>query len=56
MKIVEEEADETIYWIEILQDAELLMAESVGNVRKEAKEILAMVVASINTKLKNLKS
>lgn len=56
MKIVEEEADETVYWLEILQDSELLLSDHVELVRKEAKEILAMVVASINTKLKNLKS
>lgn len=56
MKIVEEEADETVYWLEIMQDTELLIPEQIEQVRIEAKEILAMVVASINTKLKNLKS
>lgn len=56
MKIVEEETDETVYWLEILQESGLLSMEQSEEVRKEAKEILAMVVASINIKLKNLKS
>lgn len=56
MKIVEEECDETIYWLEIIEESELAKVEFIAPLKKEAKEILAMIVASINTVSKNLKS
>ncbi len=56
MKIVEEECDETIYWLEIIEESGLAKIEVVIPLKREAKEILAMIVASINTMSKNLKS
>lgn len=56
MKIVEEERDETIYWLEIIEESGLAKIEVVTPLKREAKEILAMIVASINTMSKNLKS
>ena len=56
MKIVEEECDETIYWLEIIEESGLAKVEPIAPLRKEANEILAMIVASINTVSKNLKS
>ena len=56
MKIVEEECDETIYWSEIIEESGLAKIEVVTPLKREAKEILAMIVASINTMSKNLKS
>ena len=56
MKIVEEECDETIYWLEIIAESGLAKIEVVTPLKREAKEILAMIVASINTMSKNLKS
>ena len=56
MKIVEEECDETIYWLEISEESGLAKIEVVTPLKREAKEILAMIVASINTMSKNLKS
>ena len=56
MKIVEEECDETIYWLEIIEESGLAKIEVVTPLKREAKEILAMIVASINTISKNLKS
>ena len=47
--IVEEEADESIYWMELIVDAELLRVELLTDLLKEADEILSMVVASIKT-------
>ena len=47
--IVEEEADESMYWIELLVEAELIKAGLVSDLLHEAEEILAIVVASINT-------
>jgi four helix bundle protein len=55
MKIVEEESDETMYWLEILTETGLLPQEQVQDVYKETNEILAMTVASLKT-LRNRKS
>ncbi len=57
LKIVEEETDETIYWLEILEETGLIKAERIENIKKEAEEILAIVVASLKTmRAKNRKS
>ena len=49
MGIVEEEADETIYWMELLIDSGLIQKEAVGRLLDEADQILAMTVSSIRT-------
>lgn len=49
LKIVEEEADETIFWLEIIEEGGLLNPAEVAAIKKETGEILAMVVASIKT-------
>jgi four helix bundle protein len=49
LKIVEEESDETGYWLELLVEAELLPRDKVENLAREANEILAMTIASIKT-------
>jgi four helix bundle protein len=49
LSIVEEEADESIYWIELLAEAGLVAPNHVDSVKKEANELLAMTVASIKT-------
>ncbi len=48
-KIVEEEADETLYWLELLCDAGVLPESQLRPVMREVDEILAMLVASIRT-------
>src|SRR6478735_4740753 len=53
--IVEEEADESIFWLEMLTDAGLIKPELVEGLKNEASEIVAMVVASIVTARKNLR-
>jgi len=47
--IVEEEADESVYWMELLVDSGVLPAERVAALKKEADELIAMTVASIKT-------
>ena len=47
--IVEEEADESSYWIELLVEAGLVKETLVEGLLKEANEILAIVIASIKT-------
>ena len=49
MGIVEEEADETIYWMGLLIEAGLMEKERVANLLDEASQIVAMVVSSIKT-------
>lgn len=49
MKIVEEESDETMYWLEILVEAGLVPKEQIRDLYKETNEILSMTVASIKT-------
>jgi four helix bundle protein len=49
MGIVEEEADESIYWMELLIDGHLVQERLLSSLLQEANEILAMVVASITT-------
>ena len=46
---VEEEADESMYWMELIIEAGLLEEHLVSTLYQEADEILAMVVASIKT-------
>ena len=55
MSIVEEEVDETLYWLELLVESEVLKVERVSVVMREANEILAMTHVSIRT-LRNQKS
>ena len=54
MGIVEEEADESIFWMEMLTEGEFLREEFLReelltSLLNEANEILSMVVASIKT-------
>jgi four helix bundle protein len=49
MGIVEEECDESIYWMELLADGRLMKVGRLSNLMKEADELLAMIVASCKT-------
>ena len=55
LKIVEEETDETIYWLELLEESSLIQKDKITDLIKETDEILSIIVASINTSRKNLK-
>ena len=46
MGIVEEETDESIYWMELLVDAGITKAELLEALMKEGNEILAITVAA----------
>lgn len=47
--IVEEEADECLYWFDLLVNGKFIRAELMRDLREEANSILAMVVASLRT-------
>ncbi|MBD2409180.1 four helix bundle protein [Nostoc calcicola FACHB-389] len=49
LSLVEEEADESLYWMELIVEIGLLPLEKVSNLMSENTEILAMTVASIKT-------
>ena len=44
--IVEEEADESCYWLELITESELMNASQVAALMKEADEIVRIVAAS----------
>ena len=47
--VVEEEADESIYWLELLTESGLVNTSRIQKLHEEANELLAMTVASIRT-------
>jgi four helix bundle protein len=53
MGIVLEEADECMYWIEILIEASVITENQAASLLDEANQIVAMTVSSINTAKKN---
>ncbi len=55
MGIVEEECDESLYWIEMLAELLLVPATRLAGLQREGDEILSIVVASIRTARGNAK-
>ena len=53
--IVEEECDETLYWLEMLVELQLINTDRSNELRAEGNEILALVVASVRTARGNAK-
>lgn len=51
--IVEEELDESIYWMELLIEAELVPRHRLDDLISEANELLSITVTSINTSKRN---
>lgn len=49
MGIVEEEADESGFWLELLREAGLAPAQRLDSLRQEASELTAIAVSSIRT-------
>ncbi|MBL7995775.1 four helix bundle protein [bacterium] len=54
LKIVEEEADETLYWMELLIESKIVSSDKLMELVKETDEIISMTVSSIKT-LRNRK-
>lgn len=53
MGIVEEEADESLYWMELLIEAGIEVNRKMEALMKEAGELLSLTVASIKTARKS---
>jgi four helix bundle protein len=56
MGIVEEEADESLYWLELLIDSGTIRAPQVSELMRQGEEILAMTVSSIKTSRTNARN
>jgi len=53
LKIVEEEVDESVYWLELFEEILPEHIQEISLLKKEGKELLAIIVASINTAKRN---
>ena len=49
LAIVEEEADETLFWLELIKEMNISKESSVDALMKECNELIAIMVASIKT-------
>ena len=55
LRIVQEEADETMFWLELIIDTNTLPLERINDLQGEVQQILKMTIASINTLSRNTK-
>lgn len=49
LSIVLEETDESLYWMEILHENRIVNSKLLPDLIKEAKELIAILVSSLNT-------
>ena len=49
LRVVEEECDESLFWMELLVDNNLIKESPLAGLMKEAGELLAIVVSSAKT-------
>ena len=56
MGIVEEEADETLFWLELLEESGLVSVAKLTAIKQEASELIAITVTSIKTARRNRSS
>ena len=56
IKIVEEELDETLFFLELLLEFNLNKKEVIENIYKNGEQLLKIIVATINTTRNNLKT
>ncbi len=54
LQIVEEESDETAFWLEMIEELQLAKSDEIITLRKEANELLAIFVTSITTVKKRI--
>ena len=55
LKIVEEEVDESLFWMEFTTNYNVTYETELALLKKEANELIYIIVASIKTARKNLK-
>jgi four helix bundle protein len=49
LSIVLEEADETVFWLELLQEGNIFPAEKLHDLMREANELVAIFVSSVRS-------
>jgi four helix bundle protein len=54
--VVAEEADETVYWLDVIADARLTTAPALPDLQREAKELLAIFSAAVGTARRTARS
>ena len=54
LSVALKEADETVYWLELLIGSEYIDQKMFVSLEKDIKEIIALITASINTARSNL--
>lgn len=52
--IAQKEADETLYWLELLKETSYLTEKEFTDIQKDAAELLKMIRSAILTKKQNL--
>jgi four helix bundle protein len=55
LKIVEEELDETKYWLDLIVEAKLFPEEKISGLKTECNELISIIVKSLITAKANLK-
>ncbi|ABW69072.1 conserved hypothetical protein [Desulfosudis oleivorans Hxd3] len=50
-----QELEETLYWLELLSDSGIVKTERLSDLKKEADELTAILVASVKTIKKHRK-
>jgi four helix bundle protein len=53
LKIVEEEADESVYWLELIAESGMIKPQRLAEITREANEITAIIVATIKRAREN---
>jgi four helix bundle protein len=53
LKIVEEESDESLFWLEFIADLELIHKKLLKNLIKEANELVSIFTAALKTSKTN---
>ena len=54
LKMVEEELDETLYWLELTVESGMMKETLLNDLMSENEELLKIIVSSINTMKKRL--
>lgn len=49
VEVALQELEETLYWLELLADSEIVRKELLVDLRKETSELIAMLVTSVKT-------
>ncbi len=55
ISIVMEESDETLFWLELLEESNLVNAKTIADLKDEANQITAIMTASKTSAIKNQK-